>query len=173
MSIFKIEWDNVVENLSYSEFRKTKAGLEARLMAYLRSIIAPVQDISDNLYNLQDSTMSFLNYNGQHLSLVNYLNNLYDNTQRRIYITENNIINGSILIDLYLQGETDPSPLSVYLQGEDSDIPFSLYLQGETIGTTHNFTINIPASISFDSTTLIRLVKNYSEAAKTFNIIIF
>ena len=173
MSIFKIEWDNVVENLMPSFWRKTKTNIEAKLVAYLRSVIAPVQDISDNLYNLQTSTMSFLDYNGQHLALENYLNDLYDNTQRRIYITENNKINELTVIDLYKQNENDPTPISIYKQGESPLVPFALYLQTETLGVTYNFTINIPASVTFDSTTLTRLVKNYSEAAKTFNIITF
>ncbi len=173
MSIFNINWFNVVENLTPSFWRETKTGIEAKIIPYLRSVIAPVQELSDELNSFQIQTMTFLDYTGQHTPLENFLNDNYDNTQRRIFIAENNIINGSSIIDLYLQGETDPSPLSVYLQGESSVTPFSLFLQGEVIGASFNFTINIPVTISFDSTTVTRQVKNYSEAAKTFNITTF
>jgi hypothetical protein len=173
MSIFNINWFNVVENLTPSFWRETKTGLEAKLIPYLRSVAKPIQDLSDELESFQVQTMAFLDYNGQHQVLEAYLNDNYDNTQRRIFITENNIVNGATIIDLYLQGETDPSPLSIYLQGESSLVPFSLYLQGETISPTYNFTINIPVSITFDTDTLTEQVKNYSEAAKTFNIVTF
>jgi len=173
MSIFNINWYNVVENLTPSFWRKTKTEQESKLIPYLRSVITPIQELSDTLYTFQYQTMLFLNYCGQHLSLENMLNDKWDSTQRRIYITENNIINGYVYLDLYLQGETDPTPISFYLQGESGGIPFSLYLQGETIGATYNFTINVPVSISFDTNEMTKKVKNYSEAAKTFNIVTF
>jgi hypothetical protein len=173
MSIFNINWYNVVENLTPSFWRKTKANIEARLIAYLRSVIAPMQELSDILRIFQYQTMLFLDYCGQHLSLENLLNDNWDNEQRRIYITENNIVNGYIYIDLYLQPETDPSPISVYLQDEGGGIPFSLYLQGEVIGATYNFTINVPVTVLYDIDEMTKKTKNYSEAAKTFNIITF
>lgn len=173
MSPFNIDWFIVVNNLVPSFWRKTKAGLEARLIPYLRSIVAPIQTLSDRLYMYQFMTMRFLDYTGQDIALENYLNDNYDNELRRIYITENNVINGSLIIDLYLQTETDPSPLSIYLQGEPGGIPFSLYLQGEPIFGAYNFTINIPAAISFDSAVVTKQIKNYSAASKTFNIITF
>lgn len=173
MSIFNINWFNVVENLTPSFWRETKTGLEAKIVPYLRSVVAPVQELSDDLNLFQIATVNFLNYMGQHMALENFLNDTYDNTQRRIFITENNIINGIQIIDLYLQSETDPTPTSIFLQGESGTIPFSLYLEGEVIGSTFNFTINIPVTITFDTTTVTRQVKNYSEASKTFNIVTF
>jgi hypothetical protein len=173
MSIFNINWNNVVENLIPSFWRETKTGLEARVLPYLRSIIKPLQDLSDVLYLLEINTKAFLDYTGQDLALENYLNDNYDNTQRRIFITENNVINGTQTVDIYLQGESDPSPTSVYLQVESGGIPFSLYLAGEAVSPSYNFTINIPSSISFDSTLITRQIKNYSEASRVFNIITF
>jgi len=173
MSIFNIYWANVGENLIPSFWRKTKAGLEAKIVPYIRSILAPIQELSDDLLAFQISTVTYLDYTGQHLALESLLNDIYDPDQKRIFITENNIVNGAINLDLYLEGETDPTPISLYLQGESSPIPFSLYLQGESISSTHNFTINIPAIISFDSNIISKQVKRYSEAAKTFNIVTF
>jgi hypothetical protein len=173
MSIFTINWFNVVENLTPDYWRKTKAGLEAKIIANLRSIIKPIQELSDNLEAYQFQTMQFLDYTGQNIALENLLNDNYDNLQRRIFITENNVTNQAVIIDIYLQGESDPSPTSIYLQGEVSPTPFSFYLQGEVIQTLYNFTINIPSSISFDTNLVTRQVKNYSESAKTFNIITF
>jgi len=173
MSIFNIHWNNVVENLTPSFWRKTKTDTEAKIIAYLRSIIAPMQGLSDILLELQQKTTRFLDYNGQHLALENYLNDNYDVVDRRIFITENNIVNSVANIDLYLQPETDPTPVSVYLQSEVNPIPFAFHLQGETPVIQYNFTINIPLSVTFDAIVVTRQVKNYSEAAKTFNIITF
>lgn len=173
MSIFNIYWNNVGENLIPSFWRKTKAGLEAKIVPYVRSVLAPIQELSDTLYGLFQLTDTFLNYNGQHIALENYLNDTYDLVDRRIYITENNVTNQLLSIDLYLQGETDFSPISIYQQGETIPAPFSLYLQPETVMALNNFTINIPISIGFDSDVVTRQVKNYSEASKIFNIVTF
>jgi len=173
MSIFDIYWFNVGENLTPSFWRKTKAGLESKLIPFIRSILAPVQELNDLLFDYQRAIKSYLDYTGQHIALEEYLNKTYDIVDRRIFITENNIVNGAQNVDLYLKGEVDPTPLSLYLQGEAADVPFSLYLQGESIPDTYNFTINIPLVVGFNADTVTRQVKNYSEAAKTFNIVTF
>jgi len=173
MSIYSIYWNNVVENLTPSFWRKTKAGLEAEILPNLRSVIKPIQDLSDTLLSFQQNTVRYLDYTGQHLALEAYLNDTYDVADRRIFITENNVINGATTVDLYLQSEVDPTPLSIYRQGETAPVPFSLYLQGETVFGLYNFTINIPLAVAFDSDVVTKQVKRYSEAAKTFNIITF
>lgn len=173
MSIYNIYWNNVVENLTPSFWRKTKGGIEAKILPYLRSVIKPIQDLSDTLLSFQQNTVKYLDYTGQHLALEAYLNDTYDLTDRRIFITENNVINGATTIDLYLQGETDPTPINIYLQGETAPVPFSLYLQGESVFGTYNFTINIPLAVAFDNDVVTKQIKRYSEAAKTFNIITF
>lgn len=148
------------------------ASAESNLVAFLRCIMAPIQDLSDRLLALQEETVDFLNYNGQHGSLEEFLNDKYDPVSRGIFITENDISSGTQAIDLYLQSEEDLSPTTIYLQGEVTRAPVSMYLQGETIDT-NNFTVNIPVSVTFDETTVRAQLANYVIATKTYNIVTF
>jgi len=170
-NIFNITWSNVVENLIPWFWRETTNGNEAKILPYLRSIINPVQTISDNLLSLEETTIDFLNYNGQHKILEEYLNDLYDITLRRIYITENNI--GSIdKLAIGLTSDTITSPITIGLSSEIVSIPLVIGLSGEILAG-FNFTINIPVSITYNTIVLTAQIKNYSEASKTFNFTIF
>lgn len=171
-NIFNIDFSNVGENLIPHFWRKKANGEEAAQVAFVRSVLAPVQDVSDDLLALQQSTKEFLDYNGQHQVLEEYLNDLYDLTLRRIFITENDIASGRLFLDLYLQSETDPSPTSVYLQPETNPGPITLYEQSES-PSIYNFTVNIPVAISFDTDRITAQIKNYAIAGKTFNIVTF
>ena len=171
-NIFNIDFSNVGENLVPHFWRKQKSGVENDLVAYIRSVLAPIQNVSDDLLTLQQNTKEFLDYNGQHAVLEEYLNDLYDVTLRRIYITENDLPSGAFNFDLYLQSETDLSPISIYLQNETNPGPFSLYLQGES-PSEHHFTVNIPVAIIFNTNLITAQIQNYSIAGKLFNIVTF
>ena len=62
MSIFNIDWYNVVENLTPSFWRKTKAGLEAKMIPNLRSVVTPVQELSDTLLAFQTEIANLNTY---------------------------------------------------------------------------------------------------------------
>lgn len=170
-NIFNIDWSNVTANLTPYFWRDTFDGNEAKLLPYLRSMIQPVQDISDNLLSLQTETVNFLQYTGQHKVLEEFLNDTYDTALRRIFITENDIASLDP-IDIYLSGETTSTPLELYLSGETPIIPITIYVSNEVL-VDNNFTVNIPASITFDTLTVTNQLKNYVEASKKFNIITF
>lgn len=170
-NIFNINWSNVVENLTPHFWRTTNEDLEAKIIPYLRSMISPVQDISDDLLALQNETVDFLKYTGQHLALEYYLNDTYDVTLRRIYITENDIASIDA-VNLYQSGETNPTPLVFYLSGEVNPVPIAFYQSNEGI-TADNFTVNIPSTIVYDTTVLDAQLRNYVEASKNWDVVTF
>jgi len=159
-------------NANIDIFIEETASVESNLIAYLRSVIKPVQDISDDLLTLQTDTITFLDYNGQHKVLEEYLNDNYDATTRGIFITENNVSSGAQALDIYLQGELDPSPTSIYLQSEVNPAPITMFLQGEGTGI-NSFTVNVPVAVVFDETTVRAQLSNYVIATKEYNIITF
>jgi hypothetical protein len=171
-NIFDINWANVTENLTPWFWRKTADNQEAKMLPYWRSMITPVQDISDDLLELQLETVDFLQYTGQHKVLEEYLNNLYDNALRRIYITENNIA----AIDPVQMGVSDdavvPGEVVMGISGDTVIVPVAMALSGEGL-VDSNFTVNIPTSIVFDSDILTAQLRNYVEASKTFNFVTF
>lgn len=170
-NIFNIQWSNVVENLTPWFWRKTVDSDEAKLLPYLRSMITPVQDISTDLLTLQQNTIEFLNYNGQHKVLEEYLNNTYDVVLRRIYLTENNI--GSLdELQIGLTDDTIISKIQIALSGESVTIPVAIGLSNESL-QGFNFTVNIPSGIVYDPIVITAQLRNYVEASKNFNFVIF
>ena len=169
-NIFDIDWNNVVENLTPYFWRTTNDGNEAKMLANWRAMIKPVQDVSDDLLTLQTETVDFLQYTGQHKVLEEYLNNLYDNTLRRIFITENNL--SVVDPNLYQTVETDPVPLALYQTGEVVISSLTLFQTGEA-SSGANFTVNIPSTITYDTNVITAQLRNYVEAAKTFDFVTF
>lgn len=137
---------------------------------YLEVIAGSLENTQSNLFALCQALKAFLDVTGQHLSLENYLNNTYDNTLRRIFITENN---GAGSEDWFLQSETDPENKIWYLQGESDPTPKNWYLQSEIAIISFSFTIHIPVDITFDEDTLRQILSNYVSALRTYNIVTF
>ena len=140
------------------------------LTDFIHSIIAPLQDINDDFYSTMVVIDDYLSYTSNHLAMEEMLNDKYDLDLRRIFITENNIVGQSI--DIYQQGETDPSPTSIYKQGEINPAPISIYKQSEFPLSTVDFTLNFPISIVFDADILNTLIISYIDT-KTYNVVTF
>lgn len=139
-------------------------------VAYLRSVASGLDNYQTVLYSKCLELKTFLTPTGQHLSLVEYLNDLYDAILRRITITENDI--PAVAEIWYLQGETDPQPKSWYEQGEVDPVPKTWYLRIETDVKQH-FTINIPVSITYVEEVLRGQVNPYVVNGYNYNIVTF
>ena len=171
-NVFKNNFLNLGTNLVPWFWRKTKSGGENPLIALVRSVLKPLQTLGDSLDTFQNDITTQLSYTGQHLALEAYLNDNYDNDLRRIFITENNVSVQVLSIDLYLDGETDPSPLSIYLDGESSPQNFSLYLDEEQLNL-FTFTVNIPNDIVYDENFVRGQLSRYVIAGSNYEIVTF
>lgn len=163
--IYNINWRNAAQNLMFWRWRTPI------FVAYLSSIMDSVQVLSDKLNTLDDDTIDFLQYTGQHKILEELLNDKYDSVQRRIYIVENNI--GKLdPIAIGLSGETVPEDIEIGLSGEVVTIPVAIALSNEVLQDDH-FTIHIPIAVLYTESTLRAQVDNYALAGKQYNIVIF
>lgn len=158
---YQVNFNTVVSNLTAWFYRFTW------LIDYLKSIIKPVQDINDDFYATISAIDDYLAYTGQHLSLETCLNDKFDEVTRGIYITENNISGNQI--DIYKQGELNPSPEDIYKFTEIDITPFSVYKQSEGAVTLYDFTINVPATLVYDAYEFAGYVTRYVQT-KTYNI---
>lgn len=170
-NIFNIDWGNVGENLIPWFWRETKDGQGAKLVSYVKASLAPIQTLGDQLSTKRDDTLEFLNYNGQHKVLEEYLNNIYDPTTRRIFITENDIA-ALDEVNMYQTGDVSVEPLVFYQTAEVNPAPIAFYQTSEGV-SAFNFTVNIPTSITFNTVVLTAQLKNYTEASKYFNFVTF
>ena len=100
-----------------------------------------------------------------------YLNDTYDITLRRIFITENDIA-AVDPISIYLSGESTTAPLELYLSGEAAIAPVGIYLSDEGV-VSDNFTVHLPSAIVYDSDTITAQLRNYVEASKNWDIVTF
>lgn len=169
--IYNITWANVGRNLLFWRWRRDKDGNKSKLMAYIESVMSSVQVLSSKLDTLDDETNDFLQYTGQHKVLEELLNNKYDEVQRRIYITENDIA-GIDPVVMYLSGEAAAQPVVMYLSGEAAPVPVAMYLSTESL-INNNFTINIPLAVIYTEATLRSQLDNYVLAGKNYNIVTF
>ena len=171
VNIFDIDWSNVGKNLMFWRWRRNASGDDSMLLAYIRSVMASIQVLSNKLLSLRNETFDFLQYTGQDKVLEELLNDTFDSVQRRIYITENDI--GQLdALQIGLSNETVPSDVAIGLSGETITVPIVLGLSNEAL-QGNNFTIHIPVVVVFNLAELTALVKNYSLAAKNFNVTTF
>lgn len=164
LSIYSIFLGKVAERLTPWFWRKPI------FLSYLTAALTPLQNDNNAFFAFVTAVWNDLQYTGQHLALEALLNDLYDDTLRRIFIDENDITFEAV--DLYLDGETDPTPISLYLDGEVNPAPVSLGLDGEGQGGD-NFTVNIPTSINFNENTLRSQLDFFVVAGKNYNIVTF
>ena len=164
LDIYKIDFAKVSERLT-PFFWRTPIYL-----SYLKSALAPLQTDNNEFFAYVSAVWTKLQYTGQHLALEEFLNDNYDDTLRRIFIDENNLTFERI--DLYDDGEVDPTPLSLYDDGEIDPAPISLYDDGEGLGGD-NFTVNIPVAIVFNEDILRSQLDFYVIAGKNYNIVTF
>jgi len=161
---YKVDFQNFATN-SLPWFRRFQW-----LNDYVFSIIAPIQTINDDFYQIMFDVDDYLSYTSQHLAMEELLNDKYDVDLRRIFITENNIT-GQV-IDIYTEPETDPSPTTIYTQGEVNPAPISMYAQIDFPLTDTDFTIHMPISVVYNSDILDKLIKSYIDN-RTFNVVTF
>ena len=138
--------------------------------AYLKVIGGSFEDFQSLMLAECQKLKAFLMPTGQHLSLEEHLNDLYDHILRRIFITENDIPATENVWMLY--GEYNPQSEVWYLQSEVDPAPKAWYLESET-GNKNHFTINIPVLISFVEEVLRGYVDPYVVNGYNYNIITF
>ena len=170
-NIYDINWFNVGRNLTFWRWRNTGGGVDAKLSAYIRSVMASVQVLGQKLFDLNSETVDFLQYTGQHKVLEEFLNDKYDSVQRRIFIVENNIAQFDP-IAIGISGEAVDILLVLGITGDTVTTPVAIALSTEVLQDS-NFTINIPTSVIFNQNTLQAQLRSYVLAGKIYNIVTF
>lgn len=160
-SIFKrvINWFFLY---SYKTFE-----VKPKFKDFLEGLASGLNYFNASLYSKFTEVNNYLSYTPQHLSLEKLLNDRYDNTLRRIYISENNTV-GNITNDWYLDPENDNENKTWYLDPVN-DFENKIWFLETVLNNEFNFTVFYPNSLTLNESEVYQLLKNYVIAGKEFD----
>ena len=127
------------------------------------------QNLTNRLFETAFNIDKKIKRTGQHGVLEITINDEFDFTLRRIYLSDAFGF-ANYNYDFYKQGEVDPSPQSFYKQGEVDPSPKIFFTGFESAGE-FDFYINIPAAVSYDNARLHGVVNTYKASGKRYDII--
>ncbi|MCK5641781.1 MAG: hypothetical protein KAJ19_13345 [Gammaproteobacteria bacterium] len=172
--IYNITWVNISDNLMAWYLRNLLAydpdnENPTWLLHYQRVIMEAFQLLTNRLFETAFNINIKIKRTGQHGVLEITINDEFDFTLRRIYITDAYGAT-NYNYDFYKQGEVDPTPQSFYKQGEVDPAPKTFFTGGESAGE-FDFYINIPAAVSYDQARLQGVVNTYKTSGKRYDLV--
>ena len=150
---------------------------------YLREALIPIKLRKQNflyllrvlyksLFTVQNTFNQFFNtikydldFNGQVIYLEHLLNDKFDSTERRIYITDADNLPLPYLFNKIEENE----PIYIFNKSE-LETPLYLYNNQEYI-TDNDFTVVLPIGLSYDLNYLKSLINKFKIAGVRYNII--
>lgn len=159
--MFNIDFNKLVNNLLPWFLRGP------RLRAWLMSLIAPIISLHTAFLMYRSSTIFSVGTTGMVLSLESMLNDVFnpDTLYPRIYISD-----AARKDKLYLYNTAEGRPARFHNSGE-SFPPVYLTNIGESTG--FDFTVWVPAALSFDHDQMFSLVAKHKAAGFQFQIKIY
>lgn len=125
---------------------------------YVWTLFSQFKPLNISMVDFCSFIRTRLNYTGQRMALIELLNDNFDNDTRRITLDclDLNFVEG---LDIYLDSETDPSPIELFLDGETNPVPITLFLDIEIQDPDSiagkSFIVHVPVDVS-ESDVLIR-----------------
>ena len=174
INIFNITWVNMSDNLM-AWYLRNLAVYEPTtvnptwLLWWQRAIMEALQPLTNKLFETAFNIDKKIKRTGQHGVLEITINDEFDFTLRRIYLSDA-FGAGNYNYDFYKQGDVDPTPQSFYKQGEVDPVPKTFFTGIESAGE-FDFNINIPAAVSYDHDRLHGVVNTYKTSGKRYDIL--
>jgi hypothetical protein len=161
-------WDltRFVTYMLPSFLRKTKQ------ISWLKALLAPMDRLNSELVTFATDTRYALNFTGQVISLERLLNDTFDNSLRRIYISDGNRQEKFVALT---GSNNPPTPEQVIFRSEASSFTgenFAVYSQSDS-NQVYDFQVNVPTGLSYNAGQLNALMNKYKKAGKKYNIATF
>ncbi len=133
-------------------------------VAWLKALVVPVVTVYNQLLTFKDEVLYKLSHNGQVCHLQGALNDTFDISLRRIYISDA----GGDVVTL-IHRDTDEKVLVL----QDDTAPFTIHNDSAYFGGSYDFIVNIPYQFSeADMYRLRALVDYYKLAGKRYDVVI-
>jgi hypothetical protein len=156
-NIYNVNWNKLVSWLLPNELFKPK------MFAWCKSLVVGVSSLHTLFLQFRKQTNYHLSITGQITKLVLLLNDKYDKTQRRIYITD-----GQRGDEVYIFLENEVKDLSLYTTTENQ--PIYIFNSGEVGANKAHFIVHVPLSIQFDEAAMRALINIYKIPGKRYQI---
>lgn len=141
------------------------------IKAWVKCLVRPVETLYDKFMVSRAADLYRLSHNGQVCYLEAALNDMFDDLERRIFITD-----GPYIDPLYIYQVPEEKPLIIGIDdeiGSESYAPRWLFTTPETTEYTWAFFVNVPDGLSFDPDKMRALIDRDKLVGKTYNIITF
>jgi hypothetical protein len=138
-----------------------------RTKDYMKSLLKPLQDFNDDFVVYVNETFYLTSFTGQVIYLEHILNDLYDDIDRLIFISDGNLLP----LPPYIYNKIEARPRYIYNKSEASPNKTYLYNKDE-YHTSLDFIVNVPVGI-YDAaldTKIRAIVRRYKLAGKRFSI---
>lgn len=156
MGIFDIDYNKLIVQLKPARLRKK------RVKAFAKAMVSPVVVLYNDFLSFRSAVLYELNHNGQVCSMEGLLNDQFDDSLRRIYITD-----APIILPLYLHRRAEAKP--AYLRRRSEGIP--KYVRRSTELTKGgSFIVKVPVALTFDLNMMKALIDKYKLAGKAYKI---
>lgn len=159
-NIYKINWNKLVSWLIVSQL------FQPKMYAWCKGLVAPVSTAMVDLMKFRKQRLYHLSITPQVFSLEKMLNNKFDTTLRRIFISE-----GTNDKKIFVCKRSEDNPLNTFKTAEAK--PVYVYLRSELNTTVVHFVVNAPAVLSLDLNVVRSLVDIYKLPDKNYTIELF
>ena len=162
MAVFDVNFPNLVNQLLPVRLRR------AKMLAWLNILTGPVVYLYNLFTNNRNANLYNLAHNGQVVKLNAALNDAFDNTARRIYISDP-VYNDPV----YLYQDDEEKPVYIYQDAENK--PVWLYQDTEVYAVDGvDFVVNVPMAVLFDMGRMKSLINLYRLPSKNkYTIVTF
>lgn len=136
-------------------------------LEFFKMCASPVHDLYLKFYEFFKIKKYELNFNGQVIYLEHVLNDMFDSTLRRIYISDTPPYSGA-----YLFNKIEGLEETFFFNKSEAEAPLYLFSTSEVF-MWPGFIVNVPAGVSFDREKMKSYVNRYKIASKPYIINVF
>lgn len=159
MQIYRINWNRFVILNTPNELRKVK------YVKYLISFFEAIKKLYSLFRLFRIQQLYEAEINGQTIQLERVLNDVYDPTERRIYITDGGVYTPPIFYDF-----DKNRPVIFAAEGATNPIFYSDINIEDAVA--FNFFVHVPEDIFFQKDRMKATVTKYKNISRTFDIVI-
>lgn len=135
-----------------------------KMVAWVESMLTPLQSLHDQFSVWAYDLRYDLSFSGQQIYLEHLLNDVFDASERRIYIDDPL---GTIQLSEYIFNKVESQPDKI-LYNKSEGKKLIIYNRSEINVSTDDFVIHVPSTV-FNQISMSRIVDKYRQAGKIYS----